>query len=454
MAVSTHRYWRVANLVSWGTALELSEFHLFFQKSRVDAAATLTSSVAPTTGSLANLKDNSLATSARWSSVAGLTLQWDFGGSPADVDDVQLGALAEDSFLAECALQWSNDGTNWYFGAQFGRIVWPGNGAKTTSLSIGLWNYRSTAGAASEMFFRPDRRIAVITDPSTSDSGIVGHNTPRSSGVLQFEFVATLFSGLTGQIINYGVMVDTLVNSSLGSATGTWSWRTNHTSQSQSAAQGTVASYGSAPGYGDTIGIVIDFTSGTMTGYKNGVSQGVIATGFNGRSVVPAVGVNSANSSQTEVLLRTDVFAYPIAGASPWMPGARIAVAPTIAEPPVLFVNTPGATPAYGGGYERDWSTVGRYNFFTGGTGRVRGTVKEKSTPSNISLRRKVRLIRERDGLLVRETWSDAATGNYDFQDVELNETYTVLAYDYQHNYRAVVADNLSLANAQVEVMP
>ena len=88
------------------------------------------------------------------------------------------------------------------------------------------------------------------------------------------------------------------------------------------------------------------------------------------------------------------------------------------------------------------------------GIGRVRGTVKEKSTPSNIPLARRVRLIREVDGMVVREMWSDAVTGAYDFQWVDETQTYTVLSYDHAHNYRAVVADNLTLGNGQVEMMP
>lgn len=78
-----------------------------------------------------------------------------------------------------------------------------------------------------------------------------------------------------------------------------------------------------------------------------------------------------------------------------------------------------------------------------GGAGVITGTVEEKAIP-NIPLRRRVRLHRDVDGLMVRETWSDATTGAYTFTDINPAYKYTAIAYDYAHNYRAVVADNLT----------
>lgn len=78
-----------------------------------------------------------------------------------------------------------------------------------------------------------------------------------------------------------------------------------------------------------------------------------------------------------------------------------------------------------------------------GGPGRITGTVAEKATP-NIPLRRRVRLHRDVDGLCVRETWSDAVTGAYEFTGINPAYRYTAIAYDYAHNHRAVAADNLT----------
>ena len=67
-------------------------------------------------------------------------------------------------------------------------------------------------------------------------------------------------------------------------------------------------------------------------------------------------------------------------------------------------------------------------DYIHGGKGFIPGTVEEKATP-NIPLRRRVRLHRDVDGMMVRETWSDAVTGAYTFTDINPAYTYTVIAY-------------------------
>lgn len=86
--------------------------------------------------------------------------------------------------------------------------------------------------------------------------------------------------------------------------------------------------------------------------------------------------------------------------------------------------------------------TVG--DFVHGGLGIITGTVKEKNTPANTPLHRRVVLHRHPDGLPIRSTWSDALTGAYSFEGIALGYKYYVVSFDYEQNYRAVIADNLS----------
>lgn len=79
-----------------------------------------------------------------------------------------------------------------------------------------------------------------------------------------------------------------------------------------------------------------------------------------------------------------------------------------------------------------------------GGRGRIPGTVKRDADPVDLPLRRRVRLHREVDGLLVRETWSDAATGTFSFEWIDESQRYTVIACDHLREYSAVIADNLA----------
>ncbi len=77
------------------------------------------------------------------------------------------------------------------------------------------------------------------------------------------------------------------------------------------------------------------------------------------------------------------------------------------------------------------------------GIGRVQGSVAEKHLPTNTPWSRKVRLIRERDGMVIREMWSDPITGAYDFQYIDEIQLYTVVSYDYTGAHRAVIADRI-----------
>lgn len=76
------------------------------------------------------------------------------------------------------------------------------------------------------------------------------------------------------------------------------------------------------------------------------------------------------------------------------------------------------------------------------GPGRILGTVKESHLPSDIPLSRRVRLHRKSDGLLIDETWSNAA-GNYAFTNIAVQKYY-VVAFDHTDTYNAVIKDSVT----------
>ncbi|MNY06769.1 hypothetical protein D3C86_1395410 [compost metagenome] len=98
-----------------------------------------------------------------------------------------------------------------------------------------------------------------------------------------------------------------------------------------------------------------------------------------------------------------------------------------------------------------------RGDYYTGvlgkGIGRVRGKTLDYLDPLNVPYRARVRLIREIDGMQMREVWA-GADGSYDFQYVDELQVYTVLAYYVNNAKRAVVTDGLSRVNGKVELMP
>jgi hypothetical protein len=83
---------------------------------------------------------------------------------------------------------------------------------------------------------------------------------------------------------------------------------------------------------------------------------------------------------------------------------------------------------------------LGQHDIYFGGVGQVVGTVK--NTPAT-PVRRRVLLIEEATRAVIRETWSEAATGAYFFGRVAMNTTYTVVSYDHTQAFRAVVADRV-----------
>jgi hypothetical protein len=86
---------------------------------------------------------------------------------------------------------------------------------------------------------------------------------------------------------------------------------------------------------------------------------------------------------------------------------------------------------------------LGIRNHYYHGNHRITGTVKEKTVPNDRPVSRRVFLFDERRHVLVRETWSDPVTGAYSFDEINPEPRYVVIAYDYKHNFRAVIADNL-----------
>ena len=78
-------------------------------------------------------------------------------------------------------------------------------------------------------------------------------------------------------------------------------------------------------------------------------------------------------------------------------------------------------------------------------TGTIYGSTAIKGTP-NAPVRAKVSLLRARDLLLVRQTWSDPTTGAYAFHGLDPAEKYTTLAEYPTGDRRAVAADQLTPA--------
>lgn len=116
--MAEHLHWRaVAITVPGNGNLEISEWRLFGNGGVVDAPATITSAMAPSTGSLALLRDGVATSSAVWLdaeySHPGFYIAWEFP-TPVSVTGLVLGSGAGYStFPVGFSFQYSDDGVLW-----------------------------------------------------------------------------------------------------------------------------------------------------------------------------------------------------------------------------------------------------------------------------------------------------------------------------------------------------
>ena len=124
------RYWRVVGVKTYGGGdLSLSEVQLYGVGGRLDAGADLTSSHPPSSGTLANLTDNSVSTACTFLGSAvqspGFFLMWDMGASTtSDIHGLRIASAdSQATFLEVCDLQYLVGGV--WQSSQLGRFAWP-----------------------------------------------------------------------------------------------------------------------------------------------------------------------------------------------------------------------------------------------------------------------------------------------------------------------------------------
>lgn len=79
-----------------------------------------------------------------------------------------------------------------------------------------------------------------------------------------------------------------------------------------------------------------------------------------------------------------------------------------------------------------------------GGAGRIYGSTKIRGTPTDQPMRARVLLLHQRSKLPVRQTWSDALTGAFEFRGMDSAQEFLVLAEDAAGQLRPVAASRLA----------
>ncbi len=141
--VSEARYFRMKSLdVAGGANFKISEARLYNNGSVVDSGATITSSSAPTSGSLANLQDTNLSTYAQWTAAtaegAGFWIKWDAGvGNTMHVSEMRLGGgTSSTEYLNGFTLQMSHDNATWIDVKAVTGLSYPGNNTLSSDIDV------------------------------------------------------------------------------------------------------------------------------------------------------------------------------------------------------------------------------------------------------------------------------------------------------------------------------
>lgn len=490
--MAKHRYWRAVGLKPYdgGGVVELSELWLLNGTTRADSGSTLTSSAAPISGALSALQDANPATLVTLAT--GTTVTWDLG-AVTEVTNIQVGAGDSAArFLLGCVIERSDDGVTWrefQLTRNWMGIKWPGARAltanvmrvppidhKTLRMSFeptSWWlneygpaiTFTVDAGAtaltvspikgARSVAFSGTGRLWVSTQSAFSYSAAPDFTIQarvRVTSATAGNRIIAVFGGISaGSSITY---------LALDQSTGVLSMVvTGTTSRFVSSPSGLVGFVGVDQHVAGTC------ENGTLRLFVDGVLVATV-TGANtlqtNNNPDIAIGNYSGNAVNTFPGVIDEVgIDHKALYFSDFTPPAFIVPQPewqidavTFAPQPIQrnTIVTLGVTPL---------PTVslreigkGRYDYIVSpnARGRVKGTTKDKGTP-NVPVSERVRLYRERDGLLIRETWSTPGTGAYSFDYVDETETYTVISYDHGKAFRAVVADNLTLAGGGVELI-
>ncbi|MDP9965081.1 hypothetical protein J2W37_002801 [Variovorax paradoxus] len=463
--MAAHRYWRIRGLEPYAAgALALSELQLFSETTRVDGAAALSSNTAPSSGTLANLKDDNLASETTWTDARSLVLSWDFGaGGDVDVTNILLGSADNSlAFPAVAHLQWSDDGAAWSdrYPSAFIGIRWPGPRAKTGNTT------RTVTGTLRFDKSWSDQSMAGETVYSTG-GGVVhgianGYRLQLSTSSVTD--VKVRFDAMPSMAdVDIAAVVNLLGEPSVVFRTSYWAAANDTYGYVAGVGGGNVyigkGTNSSTPAY-TAIAAVAHGLSGsgdvklrvTMVGsaYKVFVNDVLRLSGTDTtHAAAGEVGVRVYNGTSyfNQLQVREPEETHPLIVLEPAF--ARL-------QGPAAVASL-GMTPAYPGASLRAYRQRTRPDYVTGilgqGIGRVRGFTLDYVSPLNKPYPCRVRLMRDVDGLVIRELWS-GADGGYDFQYIDELQSYTVVAYYLAHGKRAVITDGLTLANGKVELMP
>lgn len=474
--MALHRYWRIANIMAAGRgALELSEFQLLDGVTRVDAAANITSSAAPSSGVLSSLGDNSLGSVVAWDSSAGLSITYDCGVA-VEVNNFKMGAAGSSSkFPATLALQWSDDGATFTTMRQGDFYPWPGAYAWTRE-AVNPVRVRGWGAMMSQSAFGAlALPIPASCEPGDLLVAFTASSTVPATAPAGWVQLAT--AGPAGSVNIYATMWGKLASESDRGATFNGTNINNGQVVSLVAGIKPPELEASATAFDNTnvTSRIIPVLTAAGAG-RVGLSAGFWSLAFlsGTTDMEPPASPPWVRQYSAQEQLRLGVANFPAMKAGDtttgtwntaaagsgggWAVIAAIFSAPAAAIesspyqpraiPPVGYWPPPQPAPSQADmGKLRSVSVAKLRRQFAEsvrgrGVGRISGTTKDKASP-NIPVAERVVLFRQHDCAPIRETISTAGTGAFSFDWIDETEIYFVVAFDHDGTFRATIADGL-----------
>ncbi len=441
--MASSRYWRIVGIETYaGGDLELSELHLYGASGRLDAAATLTSTIAPTAGTLAALQDDNLGTTCRFAAAAvrasGFALVWDFGaGNTSDALGVRIGAALLGRFLAAATLQSSSDATAWVSYSSFGKYSYPG---------FGLLTEAPQAGVAPTTWNPADKSAGVTLSDGNLTASVPYQQAVRSvfsasSGAYYFELtipdtmlvgVCTAGHALNGTFVGYN---------------GSTGWSLLPGSGTKWNGDSPTAYSNPSPAKPVVVGVRLDLNAKTLGFIVNGVDHGVAFTNLPSVPLFVTMGPPTSGTYLVTANFGGSAFQNAVpagytAGFGEKQVGGTLFVAPTLhTAASAVQIAASAPVPAFSTLLTPRLQLARDVEF--GGPGTVYGTTKTKGTP-NAPTKSRVVLQHQRSKLPVRETWSDPVTGAFVFSGIDTSQQFLALAEDAEGHFRPVAANRLT----------
>ena len=485
--MATARYWRIVGLSTVGGGdLELSALHLYDGATRVGAAITPTCSHAPAAGALADLSDTDLGSVCRFAAAAvrsgGFWLAWDLG-TPAQVTTLLPGSGAQRaSFLAGVMLQSRAASTDpWGDPAPLGRYPWPGASTMVAMVAgvddaVLRLHGDGTNGSTTIVDSSPVARLpaalgaaTISTDQASAYGGAsikfngtapltYAHTAdlvpatnfavrlrlwaPTQSGAIR---IVLLKASTTGHR-PYGIQIDAAGYLQCHCSNTAPSIVNILSSRKVTAAGWTYIEYNRT---GNTLRLFMDgdlVASGAVSGNNYVNASDKLCIGATSDSNYPLSSGGAAYIEELSIAAGGGSTANytPPTGPEDGA-GDAIAFTPFDRVTPATRRHlayssaiAPGAT------VRGDRENLLARDMEFGGAGTIAGQTLVKDAGPEVPTRARVRLLRARDGVLARETWSDPTTGAYSFTGLDTTQQFVALAQKPDGTYEPVAGGPLT----------